>query len=114
MTNTSNTPTSKAQKIFDSSVQSWAVSQADDYVKMFPEDNVADQIADMLQMLPYSFHNKTTVAVDSTLFDILSYGHADYGFGKSIYEKIHGDLKKAGYYIENDGAGVWNFVKETV
>ena len=102
----------EAQAIFDKTVTTWIRDQAESYVKMFPEDNIEEQIKETTEWLPYSFHDNKTVAVDATLYDILSYGHADYGFGKSLYKILHENLKKAGYYIENEGAGVWNFVKD--
>ena len=63
-------------------------------------------------MLPYSFHDRNSVAVDATLYSILHDGHADYGFGKGLYEKVEKDLKAAGYYYEPYGGGRLDFAKD--
>lgn len=117
---------SKPQRIFHKTVQDWMVEQgrqwkvseekfARDYPDEFKpptQESLEQNKYDMHEMLPYSFHARDQVTVDATLYDILSHGQADYGYGSSLYEKIHKDLEAAGYGMENYGGGRHDFFKQ--
>ncbi len=47
-----------------------------------------------------AYHDDDRVAFDGTLYDIINYGQADYGFGKRLGILIHEGLEKEGYYYE--------------
>jgi hypothetical protein len=119
-------PASRPQKVFHKTVQQWIDGQvklkkkqdlefARDYPREFNppiQEELEQWRYDLHQMLPYSFHARGQVTVDSTLYDILSYGQADYGYGSTLYEQLHKNLEAAGYGMENYGGGRHDFFKE--
>lgn len=118
-------PPSRPQKIFHKTVQDWIKKEHKNWIKMendfardYPSefkppdaDKIENNLFDQHQMAPYSFHARDQVTVDSTLYDILSYGAADYGYGSSLYEELHKNLEAAGYGMEHYGGGRHDFYK---
>jgi hypothetical protein len=102
-------PLTNAQFVFDKTVKNWASEQA----KLIIEngDDLEAEIAEIMSWLPYSFHTQSRVSVDATLYDILNYGGADYGFGRSLYTAIHEAMREIGYYLENYNGCDWIFVE---
>jgi hypothetical protein len=115
----------KPQKVFHKVVQEFITEQvklsrnsdmqlAKDYPDEFKPPTKDDEAEDRYNTsvsLPYHFHTPKTVSVDSALYSITHDGHADYGWGSSLYGKLDSELKKIGYYYEPVGGGDLNFAK---
>jgi hypothetical protein len=118
-------PASRPQRMFHKTVQEWIDDQvrihkqseeafARDHPDEFDPPTVESTEQwryDLHQMMPYSFHARDQVTVDSNLYDVLSYGQSDYGFGSSLYKKLNENLEAAGYGMENYGGGRHDFFK---
>jgi len=99
-------PKSKPQKIFKKIVEEFIEKQNEIGRRIevgYPED--------VSPNYPYAFHDPKSVAVDADLYDILTNGEADFGIGRKMYEKLNDELDKAGYYLEGQGQGVFNFAQ---
>ena len=103
----SKEPKSPAQKIFKAELDAY-INKLN---KMGEEDPLLKE--DWNNSLMYAFHDDKSVAADSLLYDILNQ-EAEFEFGSSFYRSLLSKLEAAGYYMENEGSGVWNFVKDTV
>lgn len=60
-----------------------------------------------------AFHEPDAMSVDGTLYDILAYGHAEFGYGKELYRDIYYSLHEAGYLMERDTNCDYRFYKDT-
>lgn len=64
------------------------------------------------ESLMFCFHDNKSINVDGDLYDILLYGSADYSFGIKLGENIHSAVNKLGYFLEYEGQGIYNIVKD--
>jgi len=99
-------PKSPAQKIFVDAVNAYNKT-------VLQQGEEADVDFSGQQLTHFTFHDDKSVATDATIYDILTHGQSDYGVGKEFREKLDAELKNAGYYLEAEGGGVFNFVKES-
>ncbi|KKM62614.1 hypothetical protein LCGC14_1519830 [marine sediment metagenome] len=58
----------------------------------------------------YYFHNRESIAVDGTLYDILLC-QSEYNYGSGLYDSITAYLENSGFYLEYEGQGTYNIVK---
>ena len=100
------TPKSKAQKIFVEELNRFIAEQE----RLNKElDLGTDDVQKELSL--YYFHDDKSVSVDGILYDILTYGGADYGYGSEFNGQLTKALEDAGYYLEAQGGGVFNFAQ---
>ena len=99
------TPKTKAQKIVFN-----CVTRFNEKIDKILGYNKLGKNLQCKDMLLY-FHDKTSISVDGTLYDILQYGNADFGYGRELHSDINNKLLKAGFYLENQGSGIYNIVK---
>lgn len=77
--------------------------------KVFDDE---DTEYDWASHFPYNFSDcRTKVCVDGELYVILNYGEGDYGFGREFGLLLYNKLKEIGYYLENEGMGVFIFAE---
>ena len=76
------------------------------------EQNKKELGGDSLGMDNYTFHDANSVATDATLYDVMA-GQSEFGYGTKFKERLDTMLSKAGYYLEAEGGGVYNFVRES-
>lgn len=100
----------KPQVVFKQTVEEWIKTQAPDFADLSGK-SVRHEAEELRSSFPFTFHDTKSVAVDSYLYDVLNYGHTEYGFGRTLSTKLNEALRKAGYYLENQGAGVFVFVR---
>ena len=97
------TPKSKAQKIFKSEIEkAEAKAKKINQEIGYPDNDTGYEL--------YAFHDDKSVAVDGMLYDVLKDGQGEFGIGKDFYQSLLNALEKAGYYLENEGMGVYIFV----
>jgi len=60
----------------------------------------------------FKFHDPQSIAVDSTIYDILINGEADYGFGSSLKDAVTSSLYEINFHMECQGGGLLNFIYE--
>ena len=102
-------PKSEPQKIFSAMLLKHKTDYEKEHREMHGDDKKWDRL---LPAWMYAFHDDTSVAVDGDLYDVMRDGQGEYGFGSVFYEELTKALKDAGYYLEAEGQGVYNFVKE--
>ena len=49
--------------------------------------------------------------VDADLYDVFTYGYADFKFGSKLYTEINEALDKLNVVLEDQGGGVFKFFK---
>ncbi len=95
----------EAQRIFAACVEA--------AVKRAKHQYMADIDAEDLGLY-YTFHEPDQVSVDGTLYDVLAYGQAEFGYGKQLYREIDERLAEAGYLMERDTNCDYRFYKHAM
>ena len=95
---------SKIQKVIEKEIQ-----------KFIKEENAFNKVCgskeNAEQSILYYFHDNKSIAVDGALYEILA-GTSEFNYGSRLKENIYKELEKRDYYLEYEGSGVYNIVKQ--
>ena len=101
----------KPQRIFHETIQKFIEEEAKLIVKEM-KTSVEKEIKYLQQFLgAYTFHDNKTVCIDCDLYDIMNYGHAEFGAYSRLKILIDKNLEDKGYYMECQNYSTWNFVR---